>query len=59
MIKLLHFVKPQSAQEYVVIFDDDEAIWEDYQNPGFDLQSEVEVVGDVSRMPTDRELWER
>ncbi len=58
MARLLHFVHREKPQEYVIIVDDDDMPWEEYQNPGFDLRAELQIVGNVSGMPTDRELWE-
>lgn len=56
MPRLLSFVKRGTQEEYVVIADEDDVIWEDYQRPGYELAVELEFVGDVHRFPTDRAL---
>ncbi len=62
MAQLAHFYKDTgNPVEYVVIIDSQEdmteaEIIEEYGDPSYKLGNVVDIIGDVTSFPTDREL---
>ncbi len=56
MAKLAHFTESDGEKEFVVIFTDDNPDTSEYTDGGFELARMVDVDGDVTMFPTDREL---